>query len=507
LAANFIVVALSVILILIVLFLYLVSRNKYQDLIKPLNKKDYAFLFMLPAGLYIMDLMKYTFSERDRKLRDHFSELHTDKYALYYLKIHIANKISTVLVFVLVFSFLSLVLNMQNTNIIDQEPLVYLSDNMIYRPEFNPEEFWGGRYRLDVEVQVDGSSFERSIDVSMQLPDDRTSVELVVHHLEEYFIRPNLYRFEEGVYSDLHFQNFARLGCSIVLVAEYEQHYVAEDGVIIRPRSDVTEPAEVNVRFVVSKGDVVAETFAFNIRVLPYFEEITLADEVDRMIYEINSQESEAYGSNYISLPTELQGERVLWRQPSEPQDNTAIMLFVGGLFVVMLMFFLMDSNVDKKVKLKRDRIKNDFPEFISKYVLLLGCGMTTYDSFRKIMDDSMNLIKSRDRHPIYAELETTLREIELGKAEVYAYEDFGLRCRINEAMKFASLVTQNLRRGTDDLQLLLRKQVNDVWEMHKADMRRRGEEAGTKMMFPMMLSLVSVLLVVIYPILTNVTF
>ena len=455
-----------------------------------------------------MDLMKYTFSERDRKLRDHFSELHTDKYALYYLKIHIAHKISTALVFLLVFSVLSLLFNVQNTSNIVQEPLVYLRDNTIYRPEFDLDDFWDGRHRLDVEVAVEGNRFEHTIDIPMQFPDDRTSVEVVIYHLEEYFIRPNLQRFEDGIYSALQFQNFARLGCSVELRTESEQHYLAEDGSIIRPGADVTEPPVVVARFIVSKGYVVEETLAFNIKILPYYGEVlTLADEVIHMIHEINNPDSEALSNSYISLPTELRGERVSWRLPSEPQDNSAIILFVGGLFVIMLMYFLMDNEVDKKIKLKRERIKNDFPEFISKYVLLLGCGMTTYDSFRKIMDDNLKLVKLSDKHPIYLELETTLREIELGKAEVYAYEDFGLRCRITEAMKFASLVTQNLRRGTDDLQMLLRKQVNDVWEMHKADMRRKGEEAGTKMMFPMMLSLVSVLLVVIYPVFSSISF
>ena len=159
----------------------------------------------------------------------------------------------------------------------------------------------------------------------------------------------------------------------------------------------------------------------------------------------------------------------------------------------------LLDHNVDDSVKKKRESIKHDFPDFVNKYALLLGCGLTTYDAFQKIVTDNKNISELK-AHPIYMELETALREIDLGKAEVFAYEDFGLRCRIAEAMKFSSLVTQNLRRGTDDLLMLLKEQVSDVWQLHKAAIRRQGEEASTKLVFPMILSLVSVLLVVIYP-------
>jgi len=496
--------AISAVIILSILLLYLASRGKYEDMIKPLSKKNYAFLFMLPVGLYVLDLMKYTYSDRDRKLRDHFSELYSDKYALYYLKIHLANKISSALVFLLVVSVLSIFLNIQSAHGVVQAPLVYLSDNTIYRPPFDPDEFWDGSHSVDVIFGIDGGIYDHTFNVHMQYPDERTSVELVVYYLEKDFISPNLQRFEEGIYSDLHFQNFARLGCSIVLETDSEQNYLTEDGRIIRPGENATEPPRVTARFVVSRGEEVAETFAFDIKILPDYIERTLEEEIRQMLIDIANPDT---SFDYISLPTELRDLGISWRLPDEPQDNSVVMIFVGGLFVVMLLFFLMDSDVDKKIKMKRERIKSDFPEFISKYVLLLGCGMTTYDSFRKIMDDNMDLLKMSDKHPIYMELETTLREIELGKAEVFAYEDFGLRCRINEAMKFSSLVTQNLRRGTDDLQMLLRKQVNDVWEVYKADMRRRGEEAGTKMMFPMMLSLVSVLLVVIYPIFTNVNF
>lgn len=90
--------ALSVILIVV----YMLSRKKYEDFIKPLDKKQYPLKKILPIGLFLLDAVKYRFvSGYDRKLLSKIVEIHGLNYSQYYLRIHWANKI--------VFLFLGLV--------------------------------------------------------------------------------------------------------------------------------------------------------------------------------------------------------------------------------------------------------------------------------------------------------------------------------------------------------------------------------------------------------------
>jgi tight adherence protein C len=90
--------ALSVILIVV----YMLSRKKYKDFIKPLDKKQYPLKKILPIGLFLLDAVKYRFvSGYDRKLLSKIVEIHGLNYSQYYLRIHWANKI--------VFLFLGLV--------------------------------------------------------------------------------------------------------------------------------------------------------------------------------------------------------------------------------------------------------------------------------------------------------------------------------------------------------------------------------------------------------------
>ncbi|MDR1558174.1 MAG: hypothetical protein LBS84_00500 [Clostridiales bacterium] len=510
--ASLIIIGLSVLIIAVVLILYIFSHGKYRDMIKPLNGKDYAFFFMLPAGLRVMDMIKYTYSNGDRKLRESFSELYGEKYALFYLRIHIANKISTAMVFLIIISLFALYTNLRSLNASLEERLVSMSGNIIFRPEFNPDTYKNGAADISVEAEIrsGGGKTAKSYDIKvpMQIPVDETCVDLTVKDLEENFIKANKRIFENGISAGLDFRGYASpLGCGIVLKTESEQAYISESGELTQPEPEVTEPPVLRVSLLVSKGEVIKQTSSFSVKILPAAVEVNPIDALDETVRQINSNNSDAINSASIEMPALIEDSEVSWSESEVSADNFQYIIFIGGLFVAALAFISMDSDVEKHIKKRRELIKRDFPEFISKYVLLLSCGLTTYDSFKKILEDNHNTAKTFDGRPIYAELETAVREIDLGKAEVYAYEDFGLRCRIPETMKFSSLVIQNLRRGTDDLLVLLKEQVSDVWQLHKAEIRRRGEEAGTKLVFPMILSLVSVLLLVIYPVFASMNF
>jgi len=512
LIASLIIIVLSAVIAVTVLLLYILSRGKYENIIKPLNKKNYAFLFMLPAGLYVLDLLNYSYSEGDRKLRDSFSELYGDKSAMVYLRVHIANKIAAAMIFLFMIGLFSIYLNVQSFNTVSEASPVSINGNLISRPAFNPDTYKNGDASITVQAEIadDGGKTTKTYDINvpMQIPDDKTCVDLVVQDLEYNYIKVKRALFENGISSDLDFTQFGtQLGCNISLVTESEQDYLTEYGELTQPSPDISEPPVLHTCFNVTKGDINKQTYKFDIKVLPSVNQLNTVDELDKAVKEINTHNPDALRNDSIEMPTEIEKSTISWSQAEKPADNSKYIIFIGGLFVVVLLFVVMDSDVDKQIKKKRELIKKDFPEFINKYVLLLGCGLTTYDSLHKIMEDNMNTTKTFDNHPLYTELETTLREVDLGKAEVYAYEDFGLRCRITEAMKFSSLVIQNLRRGTDDLLILLKEQVTDVWQIHKTEVRRKGEEASTKLVFPMILSLVSVLLIVIYPAFSSVKF
>jgi len=167
------------------------------------------------------------------------------------------------------------------------------------------------------------------------------------------------------------------------------------------------------------------------------------------------------------------------------------------AIFVVVLMIaiaYFSDNELNEKIKKRRLTIQMDFPDFLNKLVLLIDAGMTVSRAWEKAVEDN------KKDSVLYNELETVLTEIKSGKSEQQAYEDFSKRCRTPEVTRLMSVLIQNLRKGNSDLVSVLRTLSNECWLMRKNAARKLGEEASTKMIFPMMLMLIAILIIVATP-------
>lgn len=170
------------------------------------------------------------------------------------------------------------------------------------------------------------------------------------------------------------------------------------------------------------------------------------------------------------------------------------ILLLGFCLLLPLLMFLLPDYELNKALQKRRQVIILEFPDFLNKITLLINAGMTLPRAWDKIAHD--NRIKSL----FYGEVERVTIEIEGGMSIYQAYENFALRCRDPQVIRFVTAVLQNLRKGNDELVHLLKLQTNECFENRKHIARRLGEEASTKLLLPMMLMFAAILLIVVTP-------
>ncbi len=181
-----------------------------------------------------------------------------------------------------------------------------------------------------------------------------------------------------------------------------------------------------------------------------------------------------------------------------EEADITFFVFYIG---IIILAFYLIDKEIDVQISKRRMMIQYDFPEFVSKLILLVNAGLGVSRSWAKIVDSSKN------DSPLYKELQIVLFKLESGKSEHLAYEEFARRCRIPEITKFVSILVQHNKKGNTDLVPALRLQAFECWQMRKNVARRFGEEASVKMIFPLMLMFIAVLIIVAAPAVIFITF
>ena len=184
--------------------------------------------------------------------------------------------------------------------------------------------------------------------------------------------------------------------------------------------------------------------------------------------------------------------------------------LFWGGWIIIPFIMeivpalgsvFLLIRRGARYKKRKKELIY-DYSEIVSKLTLLLGAGMTTRMAWHKIVEDYNRKRQSGSIgvRPAYDEMYEADCNMQAGISEAAAYERFGKKCDTREYMKLASLLQTNIKKGTSQLRVLLEHEVNESFEKRKNIAKIKGEEATTKLLFPMLLMLGVVMAIIMIP-------
>lgn len=171
--------------------------------------------------------------------------------------------------------------------------------------------------------------------------------------------------------------------------------------------------------------------------------------------------------------------------------DSAYIFFSASLLFCI---FYLTDKQVANNLKARQRDIQIEFSEFLNKLVLLVNAGMTIPGSIQKIVKDN------KKENPLYVELGMALNEMNSGKPDSIAYEDFARRCKLQEVTTFVSILLQNMKKGNSEILPILRVQAASSWENRKNNAKKLGEEASTKLLLPLVIIFIAILIMVITP-------
>ena len=161
-----------------------------------------------------------------------------------------------------------------------------------------------------------------------------------------------------------------------------------------------------------------------------------------------------------------------------------------------------------KEQKLREMELLREYPTMVMQMSLLMGAGMTAVTAWERIAGryDQRSTVLSeragrRARVPRYLEeMRIASRKIRDGGSVRRSWEAFGKRIGLASYRKFVSILIQNMDKGTKDTAFLLGQEAELVIEEQKNRARRLGEEAGTKLLFPMLMMLMVILAVIMIP-------
>lgn len=217
---------------------------------------------------------------------------------------------------------------------------------------------------------------------------------------------------------------------------------------------------------------------------------------IEELEQELKDREEASLLQEQFELPQDIQGNAVNWKK--EESDNSVI-FFLGTLLALPLLAKALDYDLHKKVNQRKEELLREYPDFVSRLVMLVGAGMTIRGAFGKMAEDYRGK-REEKRSEIGEELLRTCNEMGSGISESKAYYHLGRRCKETHYIKLCMLLSQNLKKGTAGLLEILRGEAAQAFDERKRKAKKLGEEAGTKLLLPMMLMLVIVMVVIMVP-------
>lgn len=164
------------------------------------------------------------------------------------------------------------------------------------------------------------------------------------------------------------------------------------------------------------------------------------------------------------------------------------------GLGLGGIMIYAWFNDISSKIELRHNSVLIDMPDFTNKILILTGAGMTLRAALIKIADEM-----SLDT-PLYRTLQTCVQMMKNGETDEKALDFMTIQCNTPQMRRFTSVVAQNMKRGGTDVVAALQDIGAEQWAERKATAMRISAEADTKLLFPMMLMLFSVILITIAP-------
>ena len=280
------------------------------------------------------------------------------------------------------------------------------------------------------------------------------------------------------------------VGTGVELTWTKEDRYIRDNGTLIFSQIPA-EGADTDI-MLEAEWKNFKESYHFSVHLDPPELSPVLVSE-KRAKTEIRRSIRQQATSEEVNLP-----ETYGYSEEEHEKNYLPVFLILG---ILVMCPFVWREQQKRGVANREEQMLIDHPGFINKVMLLLGAGLTLRFTIERIAGEyERELADGGEKRYVYEELCVTMQELRDGVSEVQAIESFGKRCRCMPYMRFASVITQNIRKGAEGILAILEKEASDSLIERKQSALRRGEIAGTKLLFPMIVMLGLVMGIIMVP-------
>lgn len=157
---------------------------------------------------------------------------------------------------------------------------------------------------------------------------------------------------------------------------------------------------------------------------------------------------------------------------------------------------FLRAKDLNRHLVQRKQAIVMELPVLLSRLLVMVNAGENVRQALERIVDSQ----PSTARQILYDELRAALAAMQRGESMNLAMEEFGRRCAVPEAKLFATLLLMNAKRGGEEFVPALRDLTRQMWEKRKTAARTLGEQASSRLAFPLAIVFLIIVVLVAAP-------
>ncbi len=360
-------------------------------------------------------------------------------------------------------------------------------DGTLFRRELGK-----GSYVEELELKSDVYKGTVELEIEEKQPtknEAKKLLEKAKKEIDATFLGEN--KALEQVMSDVILQDAYQDG---MVAAEWsfdDYTYIGTDGVI--KENELDEPELVEATAVLTCGEY-QQIYRFSMQLCPCSVETEkgLRREIQKKIRQQPLEKSK------ITLPSDIAGIPLQWKKTG---NMDGAMLSILGIVVCFLLPYGQKLEEQKQKKIILEKRKKDYPMLVEELSLFLAAGVTFTEAARKMTENyerrKKQTGKVQEGYELWKKLSYEMRD---GVREADAIMRFGKESGRKEYKKLALLLEQNRRQGSQHMIQQLEQENLIAFEMRKNQVKREGEEASVKLLFPMMGMLGIVIVVLILP-------
>lgn len=377
--------------------------------------------------------------------------------------------------------------------------------------------------KKDSQIYVEKEGFggeEQQIDLLLEKGDTTEQVTLQVRPMRLTDEEQKEKMEEAFSYFDKHLKgnnkSLSKVTMPLKLTLDYESYpfdvdFVPEDCMLIDDEGNLRNSEEELLAAGYGKQDLKKGIVTHITITLWYGEEsrektyeLTLypeeADETEelfaRLKQMLRQKEAKALYQEGFTIPSQSQGVQIT--RLDEERITAFHVLLIGFIFAGLLVM-REKENEKKKEQHRRDMLIRCYPWFVNEMVLLMGAGMQVKNIFQMLLEEYEKEDK-QGRRQLMEELKLARHSMELGVPEEQVYYQLGRRLKLPCYIKLMTLLEQNVKKGGKGLTAMFEQEELAALEERKSLAKRYGEEAGTKLLGPMILLLLVIMLIIMVP-------